>query len=85
MDAMNWKSAVAELVALGITQPQIAEACGCSQSAISQLANGKIRDPRDSIGQALRALVHAKRREAAQKGAAPATPTAGAGGAVLGG
>jgi len=76
---MDWKEAIAELVRLGITQPQIASACGCSQSAISMLANGKIKDPRDSIGQALRVLLEAKRREAAEKAAAPAAPRDGAG------
>jgi transcriptional regulator with XRE-family HTH domain len=76
---MDWKNAVAELVGLGVTQPQIADACGCSQSAISQLANGKIKDPRDSIGQALRRLLADKQREAAEKAEASAVPQHGAG------
>lgn len=75
---MDWKTAIEELIRLGVKQPQIAEACGCSQSAISQLANGKIKDPRDSIGQALRQLLAAKRREATEKAVATPLPPDGA-------
>lgn len=53
---MNWKLLIAELKAAGWTQPQIAAACGCGQATISELANGTTKDPRDSLGQALRAL-----------------------------
>lgn len=61
---MNWKDTIAELVRLGATQAEIAEAGNCSQAAVSMLANGKIKDPRDSIGQGIRQLLDAKRREA---------------------
>jgi predicted transcriptional regulator len=71
---MDWKTVIAELAGLGVTQPQIAEACRCSQSAISQLATGRIKDPRDSIGQAIRAMLEAKRADAAQKAVAPPAP-----------
>jgi predicted transcriptional regulator len=71
---MDWKTVIAELAGLGVTQPQIAEACRCSQSAISQLATGRIKDPRDSIGQAIRRLLEAKRAEAAQKAGMPPLP-----------
>lgn len=53
---MNWKLLIADLKAAGWTQPQIAAACGCGQATISELANGTTKDPRDSLGQALRAL-----------------------------
>lgn len=72
---MDWKIVIAELAQLGITQPQIAEACSCSQSAISQLSTGRIKDPRDSIGQAIRALLEAKRAEAAKKGESSPAPS----------
>lgn len=79
---MNWKEAIAELIRLGMKQPQIAEECGCSQATVSMLANGKILDPRDSIGQAVRRLLEAKRREAAEKAVPPAAPAHGAEAAV---
>jgi transcriptional regulator with XRE-family HTH domain len=63
---MDWKEVIAELTRLGTTQPQIAEACGCSQGTVSLLANGKTKDPRDSLGQKLRALLEAKRAQAAE-------------------
>lgn len=56
---MDWKQLIAEIRAGGLSQPQIASACGCGQATISDLASGVTKDPRDSLGQALRAL-HAK-------------------------
>lgn len=38
---MNWKKLVAELSAAGLTQKQIADAAGCSQSCIAGLSSGK--------------------------------------------
>lgn len=55
---MDWKKLIAELQAQGLTQPQIAERCGCGQATISDLASGKTGDPRHSLGQALKALHH---------------------------
>lgn len=54
---MDWKKSIADLQNAGMTQPQIAIACGCQQSTISMLATGKTTEPRDSLGQALRQLL----------------------------
>ncbi len=56
MERMNWKSLIADLLANGLSQPQIAVICECGQATISDLARGDTKDPRDSLGQALRAL-----------------------------
>lgn len=53
---MNWKTLIADLVAAGITQPQIAKQCGCSQATVSELANGVTLQPRYPLGAALVAL-----------------------------
>lgn len=64
---MNWIEAIALLKEAGYSQGEIATACQCAQATISELATGKIKDPRDSIGQALRALVtQAKRKQKAR-------------------
>ena len=56
---MNWKSIVSELSEMGVTQHQIAAACGVSQAAISDLKVGNVQEPRYAFGSALLAL-HAK-------------------------
>lgn len=66
---MDWKSLIAELQAFGLSQGVIAERCRCGQSTISELSKGVTKDPRHSIGEALRRLVEEKR---AEKQAAPA-------------
>lgn len=53
---MNWKTIIAELQACGVTQPQIATACGCAQATISDLATGKSTEPRHALGQAILAM-----------------------------
>lgn len=54
---MQWKNVIAEIQSTrGLTQPQIAEAAGCAQATISDLATGKTAEPRFSLGQALLAL-----------------------------
>lgn len=75
---MNWKNAIAELQGFGLTQPQIAEVCGCQQTTISALATGKTKDPRHSLGERLRALLAAKQREAAYDAQPHAPPGGGA-------
>lgn len=60
---MDWKAVFIELHAYGMTQPEIATVCGCGQTTISALATGKTAEPRDSLGQALRRLLDAKRAE----------------------
>lgn len=67
---MDWKSLIADLQANGYTQPQIAVACKCVQSTISDLATGLTKQPRFEIGTSLQKL-HRKamakaRREAAK-------------------
>lgn len=53
---MDWKALIADLANAGWTQPQIAEACKCTQPTISDLANGKTTDPRHALGERLRTL-----------------------------
>ena len=53
---MNWSALISSIQAAGLSQPQIAAECGCAQSTISDLAGGRTKDPRYSIGQALNAL-----------------------------
>lgn len=53
---MNWKTIIAELQAYGVTQPQIAVACGCAQATISDLATGKSTEPRHALGQSILAM-----------------------------
>jgi transcriptional regulator with XRE-family HTH domain len=67
---MDWASTIAEIQSLGYTQPQIAKICDCGQATISDLANGKTKDPRDSLGQALRRLRLRALEEAAAKATA---------------
>ena len=54
--AMDWKKLIESLTAAGWKQQQIADRCGCVQSAISELATGKVKNPRFTIGQALIAM-----------------------------
>lgn len=53
---MDWKSLIAELGQFGYTQPRIATECRCSQSTISDLANGTTKEPRHSLGESLKRL-----------------------------
>lgn len=53
---MDWKKLIADLMAAGITQPQIAKRCGCSQATVSELATGVTVQPRYPLGAALVAL-----------------------------
>jgi transcriptional regulator with XRE-family HTH domain len=63
---MDWKEVISTLQAAGYTQKQIADLCGCSQPSINELATGKTKDPRDSLGQALRALSSKTKRKLAR-------------------
>lgn len=55
---MYWKIIIADIVRHGkLTQPQIAEACGCGQATISDLAVGNTKEPRHSLGAALLVLL----------------------------
>lgn len=50
---MQWKDYIAAIAAHGLTQSQIAKEVGCGQATISDLASGKTREPRASLGMAL--------------------------------
>ena len=50
---MDFKLLIAELQAAGLTQEQMAEACNCAQSTISDLARGETQTPRFHIGMKL--------------------------------
>lgn len=50
MDPIDWPNIIRALVASGLTQPQIAEACRCGQSTVSDMLNGKTQDPRTTTG-----------------------------------
>lgn len=56
---------MAELAAHGYTQPQIAAACSCSQSTVSDLANGHTTEPRYALGAALQDLLEKAKAEKA--------------------
>lgn len=62
---MDWKSLITELNRLGYTQPQIAALCGCGQATVSDLAKGITKEPRHSLGEALRTLLERARANAA--------------------
>lgn len=62
---MDWKKIITDIMAAGITQPQIAKQCGCSQATVSELATGATSQPRYSLGAAL--LVLHKRKTKRQK------------------
>ena len=48
---MDWKIIIAQVQAKsGLTQPQLAQLLGCSQAHISDLARGRQREPRYSLG-----------------------------------
>lgn len=57
---MDWKTLIAELTEIGMTQAEIGAIAELSQPAISDLANGRTRDVRWSSGDRLRKL-HAER------------------------
>jgi transcriptional regulator with XRE-family HTH domain len=50
MQPIPWPEIMAGLMRSGKTQPQIAEACGCKQSTVSDLLNGNVTNPRTSTG-----------------------------------
>ena len=57
---MDWKSLIADLAQLGMTQKEIGAAVGLSQPAVSDLARGRTPSPVWEVGEALRRL-HAAR------------------------
>jgi transcriptional regulator with XRE-family HTH domain len=63
---MTLAEIIGALADAGYSQTELAEACGCAQSTISDIANGKNNDPRGSINEKLKAL-YAARKPAKQK------------------
>jgi transcriptional regulator with XRE-family HTH domain len=53
---MDWTKLIAEIQERGLSQPQIAAKCECAQSTVSDLASGTTKEPRHSLGEALKAL-----------------------------
>lgn len=47
---------MADLKAAGLSQSQVAEACGCGQATLSELAGGRISEPRHALGERLLSL-----------------------------
>lgn len=60
---MSWVELIGKLKEAGYTQPELARECGCAQSTISDLATGRLEDPRTSIADALRALAAKQKRK----------------------
>ena len=56
MSPIPWPTIIRGLTSAGLTQPEIAQLCGCGQSTISDLVRGSTTDPRTSTGLALLAL-----------------------------
>jgi predicted XRE-type DNA-binding protein len=50
---MNWTQLLSEISATGATQKEAADFCGCSQSTISELSRGEIKEPAHSLGESL--------------------------------
>lgn len=73
---MNWTSIIARLQERGLSQAQIAAACGCGQATISDLARagGGTKEPRFSLGNALVALTDAADEEIERLKAAKPAP-----------
>jgi transcriptional regulator with XRE-family HTH domain len=67
---MNFKSIISDLVAQGMSQRQIADACGTSQCHISCLLSGRRKAPNWFLGDALLRL-HAERCGTAKHEAKP--------------
>lgn len=57
---MDWRKLIAELVATGLTQSQIATRCGVGQGTVSDLYRGATRQPTYEFGDALLRL-HAEK------------------------
>lgn len=53
---MNWTSLLKDLADAGLSQTRIAELCGSSQTTISDLSRGQVKDPSYRLGAALTAL-----------------------------
>lgn len=68
---MDFKTLLQELKAVGLTQKQIADQCGCSQATVSEMERGKTLDPHFSIGSRMVAL-HARKTKRRNRTPQPA-------------
>lgn len=50
---MQWKDYITAIFEKGVSQSQLASLVGCGQATISDLASGKTREPRHSLGVAI--------------------------------
>ena len=66
---MNWQTLISDLATGGLTQVEIAKRCGCTQSRISELANGKSSSVGFELGASLTALHKSESRKRMRKGA----------------
>jgi transcriptional regulator with XRE-family HTH domain len=71
---MDWKKLIAELTEAGVTQEQIAQHCGVSQSSVSDLGRGATKSPRWEFASKLQAL-HAEKVGPRTANAPVPTPT----------
>lgn len=55
---MDWTLLIGGLIERGLTRAQIATAIRCPQATFSDIASGKTKDPRSSVGIALLKLAH---------------------------
>ncbi|WP_439606841.1 hypothetical protein [Hydrogenophaga sp.] len=75
---MNWQTLISDLANWGLTQVEIAKRCGCRQSRISELANGKSTSVGFELGAALSTLHKSESRKRGRRAvqAEPASVTA---------
>ena len=50
---MKWNDYIAAIAEKGVSQSQLAKQAGCGQATISDLASGKTKEPRHSLGAVL--------------------------------
>ena len=47
---MDWQAIIQALRAVGVTQSDMARACGLSPQSMSELATGMVKEPKHSVG-----------------------------------
>ena len=77
MEPINWPEIIRALLACGLTQPKIAEACKCGQSTVSDMLKGKTQDPRTTTGLLMLAFARAHGVAVPELPAFPATSQQG--------
>lgn len=53
---MNWKNLIAEIMAAGYTQDEIADYCDCAQASISDIHRKRTTEPRHALGEKLKQM-----------------------------